>query len=55
MAELDDQPDGVSVKTDAGVGFQDADSNFRLNVAKKIDGRPDDDGIFVSARIQRMF
>jgi hypothetical protein len=45
----------MDLKTDAGVGFQDSDSNFRLNVAKKVDGRPDDDGIFVSARIQRMF
>lgn len=45
----------MDLKADAGVGFQDSDSNFRLNVAKKIDGRPDDDGIFVSARIQRMF
>jgi outer membrane protein assembly factor BamA len=45
----------MDLKTDAGVGFQDSDSNFRLNIAKKIDGRPDDDGVFVSARIQRMF
>jgi hypothetical protein len=45
----------MDLKADAGVGLQDSDSSFRLNVAKKIDGRPDDDGIFVSARIQRMF
>ncbi|HMB71875.1 MAG TPA: BamA/TamA family outer membrane protein, partial [bacterium] len=45
----------LDVKTDAGIGFQDSDSNFRLNIAKKIDGRPDDDGLFVSARIRRMF
>ncbi|NNE43943.1 MAG: BamA/TamA family outer membrane protein, partial [Gemmatimonadetes bacterium] len=45
----------ADLKTDAGIGFQDSDASFRLNVAKKVDGRPDDDGIFVSARIQRMF
>jgi hypothetical protein len=44
-----------ALKTDAGIGFQDSDSSFRLNVAKKLDGRGDEDGIFVSARIQRMF
>ena len=45
----------ADIKTDAGIGFQDSDASIRLNVAKKVDGRPDDDGIFVSARIQRMF
>jgi outer membrane protein insertion porin family len=39
--------------TDAGVGFQDADGDFRLNVAKKLDR--DDDSVFVTARIRRMF
>lgn len=39
--------------TDAGIGFQDSESSFRVNVAKKIDRN--DDEIFVSARIRRMF
>jgi hypothetical protein len=46
----------MDLKTDAGIGFQDADSSFRLNFARKMDGRDDgDDGIVVSARIKRMF
>lgn len=48
--------DEMDLKTDVGVGFQDSDSSFRLNVAKKIAGaRRDEDGIFISGRIQRMF
>jgi outer membrane protein assembly factor BamA len=43
------------LKVDAGVGIQDADSNFRLNVAKKMDGRDGKDELFVTARIHRMF
>ena len=43
------------LKADAGIGFQDSDANFRLNVARKVDDRDGDDGLFVSARINRMF
>jgi len=39
---------------DAGIGLQDSDGSFRLNVAKKLDrGSPRD--LFVSARLERMF
>ncbi len=41
------------IHTDAGIGFQDSESSFRVNFAKKMDR--DDDEIFVSARIRRMF
>jgi outer membrane protein insertion porin family len=44
----------ASLHTDAGIGIQDSDGSFRLNLAKKID-REDDEGFFVSARIRRMF
>jgi outer membrane protein assembly factor BamA len=45
----------LDLKTDAGVGIQDSDSSFRVNLAKKVDGRDDPEGFIVSARIQRMF
>jgi hypothetical protein len=46
----DSDPD---LKVDGGIGLQDADSNVRLNLATKLDGR---DGVVVfSGRIQRMF
>ncbi len=41
------------IHTDAGIGFQDSESSFRINFAKKMDRN--DDEIFVSARIRRMF
>jgi len=41
------------IRTDAGIGFQDSESSFRLNLARKMDRN--DDEIFVSARIRRMF
>lgn len=41
------------IRTDAGIGFQDSDSSFRINFAKKM--KPSDGEIFVSARIRRMF
>ena len=47
--------DEFDLKTDAGIGFQDSEASFRINVAKKIDDRDGDDGVFVSARINRMF
>ena len=50
--EADDEFD---FKADAGLGLQDGDSSFRVNIAKKIDDRPGKNDIFVSARIQRMF
>ncbi len=43
------------LKTDAGIGFQDSEGSFRVNIAKKIDGRSGDDGVFLSTRINRMF
>lgn len=43
------------LKVDAGIGFQDSDANFRVNLARKVDDRDGDDGLFVSARINRMF
>ncbi len=43
------------LKTDVGVGVQDGDSNIRLNIATKLDDRPGDDDVIVSARIRRMF
>jgi outer membrane translocation and assembly module TamA len=43
------------LKADVGVGIQDSDSNFRLNIATKVDDRPGDDDVIVSARIRRMF
>ncbi|MBZ0269909.1 BamA/TamA family outer membrane protein, partial [bacterium] len=43
------------LKTDAGIGFQDADGSIRVNLAKKMDNREGDDGLFVSVRINRMF
>ncbi len=43
------------LKVDAGIGFQDADSNFRINIARKMDRRDAADDLFVSARIHRMF
>jgi outer membrane protein assembly factor BamA len=46
--------ESADLHTDAGIGFQDSDSSFRINVAKKLD-RESDEGVFVSARIQRMF
>ena len=42
-------------KVDAGIGIQDSDSNFRLNVARKMDGRDGKDDLFVTARIHRIF
>jgi outer membrane protein assembly factor BamA len=50
--EADDEFD---LNADAGVGFQDGDSSFRLNVARKVDDRPGRGDVLVSARIQRMF
>ncbi|HET9887758.1 MAG TPA: BamA/TamA family outer membrane protein, partial [bacterium] len=41
------------IHTDAGIGFQDSESTFRVNVATKMDR--DSDDIFVSCRIRRMF
>jgi hypothetical protein len=49
-----DAAEKADLSTDAGIGFQDADSNFRLNVAKKMDARDGDD-LYLSARIRRMF
>ena len=43
----------MKLHTDAGVGFVDPDGSFRLDFAKKLDRK--DDGIAVSARIERMF
>ncbi len=42
-----------NLHTDAGIGIQDSDNSFRVNFAKKMDR--DDDGIYVTARIRRMF
>lgn len=47
--------DEFDLKADAGLGLQDGDSSFRLNVAKKVDSRPGKGDVLVSARIQRMF
>jgi outer membrane protein assembly factor BamA len=47
------QETDADIHTDAGIGFQDSESSFRVNLAKKMDR--DDDEIFVSARIRRMF
>jgi Omp85 superfamily domain/Glycogen recognition site of AMP-activated protein kinase len=47
--------DTFHLKTDAGVGVQDSDASFRINVAKKVDGREGDEGVLVSVRINRMF
>jgi outer membrane protein assembly factor BamA len=46
----DSDPD---LKVDGGIGLQDADSNVRLNLATKLDGRGGD--VTFSGRIQRMF
>ncbi|MFN8178482.1 MAG: BamA/TamA family outer membrane protein [bacterium] len=47
--------ENFDLKVDAGVGFQDGDSSFRVNVARKMDGRPGRGDVLVSARIRRMF
>ena len=44
----------ADLHTDVGIGLQDSDSSVRINVAKKLD-RESGEGVFVSARIQRMF
>ena len=41
------------IHTDAGIGFQDSESTFRVNLATKLDRGGGD--LFVSARIRRMF
>jgi hemolysin activation/secretion protein len=44
----------LDLHTDAGIGFQDSDASFRLNLARKLD-RDAEGGVFISARINRMF
>jgi hypothetical protein len=48
-----DESADLDIHTDAGIGFQDSESTFRLNIATKLDR--DVGGVFVSARIRRMF
>jgi len=43
----------LDLKVDGGIGLQDADSNLRLNLATKLDGRGG--SVIFSGRIQRMF
>jgi outer membrane protein assembly factor BamA len=49
-----EEGEDFDLNTDAGIGFQDSDSSFRINFAKKMDRGAEDD-IFISVRIRRMF
>ena len=44
----------MKLKTDAGIGLQDSDASFRINLARQMD-RERGGGVTLSGRIQRMF
>jgi outer membrane protein assembly factor BamA len=50
-----DESGSFDLKTDAGIGIQDGDGDLRLDIARKMDGRPGGNDVTVSARLRRMF